>query len=95
MANTNDPLVNAISSQLPEVDNETVAAVLNAWHIIKEGPAPGTIVANSEGAVAVRVSDSGVHHWRVTAADGATWTESQPTLEGWTVIKEVVEEASE
>lgn len=91
MATTNDPLVQAISAQLADVDDATVTAVLNAWDMVREGPPAGTIVGNDEGAVAVRVSDNGVLLWRVTASDGGTWTEAQPTLPGWTVIKEVTE----
>ena len=90
MANTNDPTVQAVSAQLPGIDDETVTAVINAWNLVKDGDTPGTIVSGPEGQIAVRVSDSGVHLWKVTAADGSTWTETQPTLPGWTVIKEGV-----
>lgn len=86
----NDPVVAAVSAQLSDVDDATVAAVLAAWNAIKEGSPLGTIVTDPSGSVAVRVSDNGVHMWRVTAADGSTWSDMQPTLAGWTVVKEGV-----
>lgn len=90
MAITTDPTVQAVSAQLPDIDDETVTAVINAWNLVRDGDAPGTIVMSDEGHVAVRISDQGVHLWKVTAANGSTWVETQPTLPGWTVIKEGV-----
>ena len=84
-----DPVVEAISAQLPEVTSEHVAMVLQVWNVIKTGDPVGTIVSDPDtGSIGVRVSESGVHMWRVTGPDGSTWGDMQPTLAGWTVVKE-------
>lgn len=82
-----DPVVGAVSAQLPDVTTEQVAMVLDAWNKVAEGDPLGTILLDPEtGATAVRVSDGGVHKWRVTGSDGATWADMQPKLAGWTVV---------
>lgn len=90
MSNENqDALVAAVSAQVPDVTDEHVAMVLVAWNTIKNGSPLGTIVSDPDtGAIAVRVSDKGVHMWKVTAVDGGTWGDMEPVLKGWTVIKE-------
>lgn len=88
-----EQLVEAVSSQLPEITDEQVAMVLTALNTVREGSPLGTIVTDPEsGAVAVRVSDNGIHMWKVTAPDGGTWGDMQPTLPGWTVLREVTDE---
>jgi|688.fasta_scaffold23784_6 hypothetical protein len=80
-------VVAAVTRQLKDVSEETVAAVIQAWNAIKEGPSPGTVLINpANGDVAVRVSDSGVHYWQVVALDGTVWKDANPNL-GWDVLK--------
>lgn len=75
--------VSAISNQLPGIDDQTVAAVMQALKASKEGAPVGTVLRDpSTGAVAHRVT-SGVHLWHVSAPDGSSWTDTQPTLVGW------------
>lgn len=82
-----EDVVTVISDQCPDVTEEHVAMVLAAWNTVLTGDPLGTILMNpADGATAVRVSDNGVHKWRVTATDGGVWADMQPTLAGWTVI---------
>jgi hypothetical protein len=61
--------------------------VLAAWNLVLTGDPVGTVKLNPEnGSLALRVSEDGVHKWKVTAADGGTWSDMQPTLPGWTVL---------
>ena len=77
------PDVSAISSQLPGIDDETVAAVMQALRASREGAAIGTVLRDpATGAVAHRVT-SGVQVWHVSELDGSSWTDTQPTLAGW------------
>lgn len=85
-------LVAAISSQLPSVTDEQVTMVLDALNTVRNGEPLGTIVENTEtGAVAVRVSENGIHQWRVTHADGGTSIDRQPTLPGWSYLRRIGE----
>lgn len=79
-----DELVRTISAQCPDVSDEHVALVLDAWNTITEGEPLGTIKKDPvTGRLAVRVSENGVHQWKVTAPDGGMWSDMQPTLPGW------------
>ena len=81
-------IVTAVAAQLPEITEEQVSMVLSAWNTVQNGEPVGTIVTDPDtGNVAVRVSESGVHVWRVTAPDGGSWSDTQPTMSGWTVIR--------
>lgn len=84
-----EPVVAAVSAQLPEISDDQVAAVLAAWNAVKSGEPVGTIVEDQSGSVAVRVSEDGVHMWRVSALDGGTWCDMQPTLPGWAYIRKI------
>lgn len=82
-----EAVVATISEQLPEVTDEHVAMVLSAWNNVLNGEPVGTVKTDPvTGNLALRVSENGVHKWRVTAPDGGTWADMQPTLPGWTVI---------
>lgn len=83
-----DALVRAISAQLPEVTEEHVNMVLTTLERVKEGAPVGTVLSDpATGSIAVRVSEAGVHMWRVTSPDGGTWSDMQPTLP-WPVLRE-------
>lgn len=82
-----EPIIETISDQLPEVTTEQVAMVLAAWNTILSGDPLGTVrIDPATGSIALRLSDSGVHKWRVTATDGGTWFDMSPTLSGWTLL---------
>lgn len=83
-----DALVRAISAQLPDVTEEHCRMVLTTLDRVKEGAPVGTVLSDPQtGNIAVRVSESGVHMWRVTAPDGGVWADMQPTLP-WPVLRE-------
>lgn len=82
-----EAVVETISAQLPEVSDEHVAMVLAAWNTVLSGEAVGTVKQDPvSGSLAVRVSEDGVHKWKVTGSDGAQWSDMQPTLPGWTQL---------
>jgi hypothetical protein len=82
-----DAVVALISAQCPEVSDEHVAMVLSAWNVVLNGEPLGTIKKDPDtGNLAVRVSEGGIHQWKVTAPDGGMWSDVQPTLPGWTVL---------
>lgn len=84
----NEPLVEAVSSQCPEVSTEQVAMVLDALELVTTGDPIGTILTKPDGSTATRtVSETGIHQWNVTGPDGSTWIERNPTLEGWDVLR--------
>lgn len=84
-----DPLIETISEQLPEVTTEQVSMVLSAWNTIIGGDALGTVrIDPATGSIALRLSDNGVHKWRVTATDGSSWFDMSPTLVGWNILSE-------
>lgn len=83
----NDTMVTTISEQCPEVTDEHVAMVLQAWNAVVNGEPVGTIKLDpSTGNLARRVSENGIHQWKITAADGGMWSDMQPTLPGWTKL---------
>lgn len=83
-----EQIVSTISEQCPEVTGEHVAMVLTAWNNVINGEPLGTVKLDpATGNLAVRVSDQGIHKWRVTAPDGGTWWDMQPVLPGWTTIQ--------
>ena len=85
-----EAIVSTISDQCPDVTDEHVSMVLAAWNNVINGEAVGTIKLDPlTGNLARRVSEDGVHKWKVTAADGGTWSDMQPVLPGWTVIHSV------
>lgn len=83
-------VVAAISKQLGEevsVTTEQIASVLTTWNAIIQGDPPGTVRSDPDtGAVAHRIVKDGVHQWHVTAADGGSWFDMQPSMPGWTVL---------
>ena len=84
MPEPTDPIIAEISAQCPDVSTEHVAMVVTAWNAIINGDPVGTVKKDpGTGALALRVSESGVHKWRVTGSDGTTWSDLQPTLPGW------------
>lgn len=81
------PDVSAISNQLPGISDETVAAVMQALRASQQGAPVGTVLRDpATGAVAHRVT-SGVAVWHVSALDGSSWTDTQPTLVGWVELE--------
>jgi hypothetical protein len=79
-----DAVVAAIVATVTDVDEGQVRAVLTALEAIRDGAPVGTLVRDVKtGAVALRVSDGGMPVWKVTAPDGAVWTDLQPRLAGW------------
>lgn len=82
-----ESIVTTISEQCPEVTTEHVSMVLSAWNAVINGDPVGTIKLEPvTGRLAARVSEEGIHKWKITAPDGGQWTDMQPTLPGWTVI---------
>jgi hypothetical protein len=58
-----------------------VAAVLAAYKAIHEGDPLGTIRKDPDtGAIAIRVTDNGLHLWRITPPDEPVYNDLQPTL---------------
>lgn len=89
MIDDDEATIKAVVAQAPTLTEEHVRAVLQALQAVKQGAAVGTVCQDPEsGAVAVRVSDNGVHVWNITGTDGAQWRDMQPTLPGWTVFKD-------
>lgn len=81
-------VVHTISDQCPEVTDEHVAMVLEAWNTVLSGEPVGTIKLDpSTGNLARRVSENGIHQWKITAPDGGQWSDLQPTLAGWTKLQ--------
>jgi hypothetical protein len=79
-----DAVVATVSEQCPEVTDEQVAMVLTAWNTVLSGEPVGTIKKDpASGNLAVRVSENGIHQWKVTSPDGGQWSDLQPTLAGW------------
>lgn len=79
--------VESVIAQVPGIPEEHVRAVLAALEVVRDGLPVGTIVQDPEtSALAVRVSENGVHLWKVTALDGGEWRDMQPTLSGWKVL---------
>ena len=85
---TNEQMVVAISSQLPEVTDEQVAMVFDAWNTIVNGDPLGTILSDPDtGSIAMRVAAFGIHQWQITDTQGGTTVDRSPTLPGWTVLR--------
>lgn len=84
------PVVSAIGRQLGDDSGlapEQIAAVLSTWNNIIQGDPPGTIRRDAmSGAVGHRIIKDGVHQWHISAADGGTAYDMQPTLPGWTAV---------
>lgn len=79
-----ESMVASVSAQLPEVTEEHVRMVLETVDRLSEGRPVGTVLIEpGTGNVAVRVSRNGIEQWQVTAADGGTWADLQPDLDGW------------
>lgn len=80
-----------VKAVVPMVDltEDQVRQVLTAVEAIRAGAPVGTIVEDPKtGAVAHRVDEGGVIFWSVTAPDGAYWRDMQPTLKGWTILRQ-------
>lgn len=83
----NDTMVTTISEQCPEVTDEHVAMVLQAWNTVVNGEPVGTIKLDpASGNLARRVSENGIHQWKVTSTDGGMWSDLRPSLPGWTKL---------
>lgn len=79
-----DAVIAAIAEQCPDVTVEHVALVLQAWNAVIDGEPVGTILKDPvTGNLAVRVSENGVHQWKITAPNGGMWSDLQPTFGGW------------
>lgn len=79
-----ETVIAAVSEQCPEVTTEQVAMVLTAWNVILEGEPVGTIKQDpATGNLAIRVSEDGIHKWKVTSPAGGQWSDLQSTLPGW------------
>jgi hypothetical protein len=89
----NDSVVTQIVKNVNgDVTEDVVRRVFAAYDAILEGAPVGTVVKDPKsGAIACRVSESGVPLWRVTALDGSVWRDVQPQL-GWDVIAEPASE---
>lgn len=82
-------VADAIAAQLGGTDltPEQIAQVLSAWNTVRSGDPIGTVVRNPDtGAIAHRVSESGVYVWRCSHPDGTQWSDLSPTLPGWTTV---------
>lgn len=84
------PVVSAISRQLGEdagLDHSQIAAVLSTWNNIIQGDPPGSIRRDPKsGSVGHRIVKDGVHQWHISALDGGSAFDMQPTLAGWTMV---------
>jgi hypothetical protein len=77
------------SEEGEELTMAQVAAVLAAREAIIDGDPIGTIRQGTQGEIAVRVDDQGMHIWRVTCPDGTLYNNLEPTMNGdWKVIKQ-------
>jgi hypothetical protein len=81
---TTPEIVTRISEHIGEgITDEQVNNVLNALNYVRSGDPLGTIkLETATGKVANRVDVDGVHMWRVTAPDGSSYNDMQPTLLG-------------
>lgn len=83
---TLDQIAQVASEEREPITSNQVAAVLAAYANIMGGDQVGTIRRNPEnGAIAMRVSDNGLHMWRVSVPDGEQYNDLQPTLD-WPVL---------
>lgn len=83
-----DAVVSTVSNQLPDLTDDQVQAVLQAWNQVRQGEPVGTIRYDADtGKLAHRVSADGVHLWRVTGADGEQYNDHTPTLP-WPILRE-------
>lgn len=83
-----EAVVSTVSSQLPDLTDDQVQAVLHAWNHVRQGDPLGTVRYDPETKkLAHRVSVDGVHLWRVTAQDGEQYNDHTPTL-AWAVLRE-------
>jgi hypothetical protein len=90
-----DAVVTVISQHLPDITDEQVNAVLSTWNSILNGDPLGTVRLDpNTGHIAYRVSLDGVHMWKVTAPDGGTWQDMQPSLP-WPVISNANEQSGD
>jgi hypothetical protein len=84
----NSALVKVVAGQLSDITEEQVKMVLAAVEAVQSGEPVGTVRVNPDsGAVAVRVSDDGVLYWKVSALDGGTWNDMQPSFPGWEKLR--------
>jgi hypothetical protein len=82
-----EPVVAAVMAAVSDIPEEHVRQVITALYAVKEGAPVGTLARDpASGNIACRVTEGGVPVWKVTALDGGTWTDLQPTLAGWEVI---------
>lgn len=84
-----ETVVSTVSSQLPDLTDEQVQQVIQAWNAVRAGEPVGTVkVCPTTGNVAHRVSIDGIHMWQITTPDGQQWRDTVPTLP-WDCIREV------
>lgn len=82
-----EAVVSAVSNQLPDLTDDQVQAVLQAWNLARAGEPLGTIRYDAATKrLAHRVSVDGVHLWRVTGEGGDQFNDHTPTL-GWEVLR--------
>lgn len=91
-----EAVVSTVSSQLPDLTDDQVQAVLQAWNRARAGDPLGTIRYDAQTKkLAHRVSVDGVHLWRVTGEDGEQYNDHTPTLTWPTLSESVPEVVSE
>lgn len=83
-----ETVISTVSNQLPDMTDEQVQQVIQAWNAVRQGDPVGTVRRNPETRqVAHRVSVDGVHLWRVSAESGEQYNDMVPTMP-WPVIVE-------
>lgn len=83
----NAGVVSTIVGQLDGVTPQQVEQVLSTWNAVLAGDPPGTVRRSTDGEVAHRVVQDGVHMWLITNTVGAVWGNTAPTL-AWPLIHE-------
>ncbi len=84
-----ETVISTVSSQIPDMTDDQVRQVVQAWNAVRQGDPLGTIRrCPSTGSVAHRVSIDGIHMWQVTTPDGQHYRDTVPTL-AWDCILEV------
>lgn len=86
-----DTVIQTVSGQLPDLTDDQVQQVIQAWNAVRQGDPIGTVRFEAEtGRVAHRVSVDGVHLWRITGPDGEQYNDMVPTM-AWELLREISE----
>lgn len=76
-----------IADQIPDLDANQVASVIQVWNAIRDGDPVGTVRRGPQGELAHRVDVAGVQLWMVTTPSGGEYRDLTPTL-SWPVVLE-------